>query len=71
MGKNKGIIMKIVLLTLVLFTAIGCGKISRIFTSWTGEFTYKCSKAGTEYVQSDSGMTILLDKEGKVVPCQE
>ena len=60
--------MKLILLAF-LFT--GCGKIDRIITHWTGGVTYKCSKAGVEYVQSDSGLAVHLDRNGKTVPCEE
>lgn len=58
--------MKYLLLLLVL---TGCGKISRIFTEITGEFTYKCSKEGVEYIQSDSGIAVSYGKNGKIVRC--
>ena len=59
--------MKFILIFALLLT--GCGAMARECTSFTGELTYKCSKAGTEYVQSDSGIAILLDKNGNVVSC--
>lgn len=48
----------------------GCGKVQRVFTHWTGDLTYKCSKSGVEYVQSDSGIALHVDQDGKVIPCQ-
>ena len=60
--------MKIVILALFLS---GCGAFDRQVTRYTGELTYKCSKSGVEYVQSDSGLAIHLDKEGKPVACSE
>ena len=47
----------------------GCGGVDRAYTNFTGEFTYKCSKSGVEYVQSDSGISIHLDRAGIPVPC--
>jgi len=60
------------LITLFLAMALfaSCGKLQRSLTSWTGDFTYKCSKARTTYVQSDSGIAVLLDRDGKPVPCR-
>lgn len=58
--------MKYLLLLLVL---TGCGKISRIFTGITGEFTYRCSKEGVEYIQSDSGIAVSYNKKGTIVRC--
>lgn len=48
----------------------GCGAMSREITKITGGLTYKCSKSGVEYVQSDSGLALHVDKDGKVIPCQ-
>lgn len=31
--------------------------------------TYKCLKHGTEYVQSDSGLSISYDQNGSIVKC--
>lgn len=53
-----------------LFLVIGCGKLDRAITSWTGDFTYKCSKHGVEYVQSDSGIAVSLNQNGETVRCQ-
>lgn len=53
---------------LVLFT--GCGSIQRACVGFTGEFMYKCSKSGVEYVQSDSGTALHVDKDGKPVVCK-
>ena len=49
----------------------GCGRLQRLYTHWTGDFTVKCASTGVAYVQSDSGLAPLLDKEGKTVPCQK
>ena len=38
---------------------------------WTGDLTYKCSHQGVEYVQSDSGLAVSLDRDGKPVQCKE
>ncbi len=48
----------------------GCGGVSRIYTNFVGKFTYKCSKSGVEYVQSDSGIAVHVGKDGKPVLCQ-
>jgi len=56
-------------LVFVLVLLTGCGSISRSCTSWTGGLTYKCSKSGIEYVQSDSGLAVSLDKNGAPVIC--
>lgn len=50
-------------------TAAGCGKFEREITNWTGTLTYKCAKSGVEYVQSDSGLAVHVDKDGKPVSC--
>ena len=57
-----------VLLVCVLLT--GCGSISRSCTSLTGGLTYKCSKYGVEYVQSDSGLAVSLDRNGAPILCK-
>ena len=47
----------------------GCGTIDRAVTGFTGGFTYKCSKAGVEYVQSDSGIAVHVNRSGKPIGC--
>lgn len=47
--------MKLVFSLLVLS---GCGRWNRLVTHYTGDLTYKCSKHGIEYVQSDSGLAV-------------
>ena len=42
----------------------GCGAFERMFVGITGEMTYKCSKHGVEYVQSDSGIARSDDIHG-------
>lgn len=61
--------MRFFLLGIILTGLTGCGAVERASTSWTGKLTYKCSKVGTMYVQSDSGLAPLYDKQGRVVPC--
>ena len=56
------------ILFLMLFVS-GCGKIDRTITHFTGGLTYKCSKSGVEYVQSDSGIAVHVDKKGSPVTC--
>lgn len=53
-----------------LFFLTGCGQCQRSYTKWTGDFTYKCSRSGVEYVQSDSGISLHVDKDGMPVPCR-
>jgi hypothetical protein len=57
----------------MLFVAIsltGCGSCQRGWTGITGGLTYKCSKSGVEYVQSDSGLTLHVDISGKPIACK-
>lgn len=56
-------------LILVTFLLTGCGKCQRVYTHYTGDFTYRCAKSGVEYVQSDSGVALLVDKDGKPIVC--
>jgi hypothetical protein len=49
----------------------GCGQLQRVATNITGDLTYKCSKSGVEYVQSDSGIAVHVDRCGKPVSCGE
>lgn len=50
---------------------VGCGTMERACTGFTGNFTYKCSKSGVEYVQSDSGISLHVDKDGKPIGCDK
>jgi uncharacterized protein YcfL len=59
-----------ILFILSLFLLVGCGAIDRTVTNWTGTLTYKCSKHGVEYVQSDSGLTVSYNRDGSVVACR-
>lgn len=64
--------MRVKLLMVTIFFVLllaSCGKISRVLTSWTGELTYKCSKAGVEYIQSDSGLALSVDSSGYPLSC--
>ena len=61
--------MKALIFIPLMLTMCGCGQLQREWTAWTGETTNKCSEAGTVIVQSDSGITMLLDRNGKTVPC--
>lgn len=56
----------------ILITTLltGCGSMQRSCTGFTGNLTYKCSKVNTEYVQSDSGIALLVDKHGNPVECE-
>lgn len=53
--------------SLLLFSS--CGYFNRLYTHWTNDFTYKCSRSGVEIIQSDSGITTHLDRDGKPVKC--
>lgn len=57
------------LILILPFMLIGCGRFERLYTHYTGDLTYKCSRSGVEYVQSDSGLAVHLDRDGKVVQC--
>lgn len=59
--------MKIAIVSILFLT--GCGAISRSITSFTGGLTYKCSKYGVEYVQSDSGLAVAINQDRSVVKC--
>jgi hypothetical protein len=52
-----------------LFFLTSCGKIERFMTNLTGELTYKCSRSGVEYVQSDSGLAVSVDTDGRPIKC--
>lgn len=51
---------KTLLMILSSTILVGCGSCERARTHYTGELTYKCSKNGFEYVQSDSGLALHL-----------
>lgn len=53
----------------VLIALSGCGKLSRTWTGWTGGLTYKCAQTGVMYVQSDSGLALLVAPSGATVSC--
>lgn len=57
---------KLILIVPLLLT--GCGSCQRTWTGVTGEFTSKCFK-GVEYVQSDSGIAVAVDRDGKPLAC--
>lgn len=61
--------MKKSLLVLV-FMMSGCGAFNRQYTRWTGDLTYKCSKEGVEYIQSDSGLAVSVNRNGLPVLCK-
>lgn len=62
----KGIV--IVSTSLLFFS---CGALQRTYTHYTGELTYKCSKHGVLYIQSDSGLAPAYDINGKLVECKD
>lgn len=60
-----------VLISLSSFLVLtGCGACERKFTNITGGLTSKCHE-GVKYLQSDSGLTVALDLNGKPLPCKE
>lgn len=61
--------MKLILLITLTALTTSCGAIDRLFTRYTGSLTYKCSKSGVEYVQSDSGIALHVDKDGNPIQC--
>lgn len=61
--------MKVLLIMTVGLLLSGCGKFERAVTGWTGSLSYKCSKHNVEYVQSDSGLAVSVDAQGKPVLC--
>ena len=63
--------MKIAITAFILMTLVGCGKWERAITHFTGDLTYKCSKNGIEYVQSDSGIALHVDTNGAPVRCSK
>lgn len=63
--------MRILLLLALVGAAAGCGQVQRVWTNLTGSLTYKCAQTGVLYVQSDSGLAALLDRDGKTVACTE
>lgn len=58
--------MKLLLLSALMVT--GCGWASRLYTHITNEVTFKCVR-GVTYIQSDSGLTLLVSQDGKPVTC--
>ena len=56
-------------LLVLAFMATGCGALNRQYTRWTGDLTYKCSKEGVEYIQSDSGLAVSVNRIGLPVSC--
>lgn len=65
------VIMKVMHLSILVlaFSVSSCGKFSRIWTSWTGDLTEKCARTGVVYLQSDSGIALLVDGSGKPIIC--
>ncbi len=52
-----------------LLLLVSCGRVERLFTHLTGDLTEKCSDAGVEYVQSDSGLAVSYNKDGSLRTC--
>lgn len=63
--------MKVYLIIAASFLLTSCGQCQRVYTNWTGDLTYKCTKNGTEIVQSDSGIAVSLTPDGLPVVCTE
>jgi len=57
-------------LMVLAFSFSGCGGCQRAVVAWTGSLQYKCSHAGVEYVQSDSGIAVSVDQTGKPIACK-
>ena len=62
--------MKFLFFIILLLLLTGCGKCQRYITHWTGDLMYKCSRSGVEYVQSDSGIAIHVDRNNNPIPCR-
>jgi len=63
--------IKLFITVMGVLVLAGCGRIERAWTGLTGGLTYKCSRNGVEYVQSDSGLAVSYDQDGKVIKCTE
>lgn len=63
--------MKMFIVLLAVGMLSGCGRFERVYTHWTGDLTYKCSKHGVQYVQSDSGLAISVDATGRPIQCDD
>lgn len=59
--------MKLLFASLLL---VGCGSFQRACTTYTGELSYKCSKSGVEYTQSDSGLALHVNIDGMPIACK-
>lgn len=62
--------MRVILIIGLLSLTTGCGYVQRLWTHITGLTTVKCSHNGVTYLQSDSGLALLVDREGRPVPCE-
>lgn len=51
------------------FSVFWMWSLDRTMTRWTGSLTYKCSKNGVEYVQSDSGLALSVNVDGTPIKC--
>lgn len=62
--------MRLVFATLLITMSVsGCGELQRVFTSFTGDLTEKCFR-GVTYVQSNSGLALAVDADGKPFGCK-
>lgn len=60
---------KLILSVVVMGSLTSCGKMQREYTGLTGQLSYKCSKHGVEYVQSNSGIALSVNSQGIPVKC--
>ena len=58
--------MKYIILAVML---CGCGNFQRWESGMTGGLSYRCSRSGVEYVQSESGLATHVDVNGNPVVC--
>lgn len=61
--------MKLVFLSLLCFTLVGCGWFDRYSATVTGGATKTCID-GVTYLQFTSGATVQVDRTGKPVECR-
>lgn len=60
--------MRLICLLLLATSLTGCGYVQRLWTHYTGELTTKCFR-GVTYVQADSGLALLVDRDNEPVAC--
>lgn len=67
--KTQKAVTTAVVVGFLVALASGCGAMQRTYTRWTGDLTYKCSKSGVEYIQSDSGLALHVNVLGFPIRC--